>query len=221
MYLWLILAMIFAFLEAIAVSKNIQSMDYVAQPAVIICLFLWLFASTDLQGNAFWFGLGVVFSLLGDVLLMIPSDRMFLFGLAAFLFAHLFYIIGFREEFGTLEAWSLILAIFIAVNTGGLLRRIVAAMRANRQNKLIFPVIVYGIIISVMLYAAMVTIYDPAWKTSAAFSVSLGAFLFCASDALLAWNKFVSPIKNGRVLNITLYHLGQIGLVAGVISQLA
>ena len=37
--------------------------------------------------------------------------------------------------------------------------------------------------------------------------------------SILAWNKFVSPVKNGRVLNITLYHLGQIGLIAGVISQ--
>jgi hypothetical protein len=70
-----------------------------------------------------------------------------------------------------------------------------------------------------MLYAAMSTIFDPAWKTSAAFFVSAGAFLFCASDALLAWNKFVSPVKNGRIWNIALYHLGQIGLVAGAISQ--
>jgi len=65
----------------------------------------------------------------------------------------------------------------------------------------------------------MSTIYNPAWKTDASFFVSLGAFLFCASDAVLAWNKFVSPLKNGRVWNITLYYLGQFGLIAGVISQ--
>jgi hypothetical protein len=31
--------------------------------------------------------------------------------------------------------------------------------------------------------------------------------------------KFVAPLKNGRVWNIALYHLGQIGLIAGVVSQ--
>ena len=50
------------------------------------------------------------------------------------------------------------------------------------RTKLVIPVIVYGTVISVMLYAAMSTIYDPAWKASAALFVSVGAFLFCASD---------------------------------------
>ena len=219
MYLWLILALIFAFLEAIAVSKNLRRLEYLAKPTVMVCLFLWLYSNTGLQGNIFWFGLGVLLSLVGDVLLMISPDRMFLFGLIAFLFVHIFYITGFREELATINAWSLILAVFIAINIGRLLRRIVAAMRAKGEDKLIVPVILYGTVISGMLYAAMSTIYNPTWKTNAAFFVSAGAFLFCASDTILAWNKFVSPIKNRRVWNITMYHLGQIGLVAGVIAQ--
>lgn len=221
MYLWLILVLIFAFLEGIAVSKNSQRLEYIAKPAVMVCLFLWLYTTTGLQSNAFWFGLGIVFSLLGDILLMVSLERMFLPGLAAFLFAHILYITGLREELGMITAWSLILAVFIAINAGRLLRRIVGAMRAKGENNLVIPVILYGTVISVMLYAAMSTIYDPGWKTSATFFVSVGAFLFCASDAILAWNRFVSPVKNGRVWNMALYHLGQIGLVAGAISQFA
>jgi uncharacterized membrane protein YhhN len=133
--------------------------------------------------------------------------------------AHISYVTGFREEILTVTAWSLILGVFIAINIGRLLRRIVGTMRVKGQNRLVIPVMAYGTVISVMLYAAMSTIYNPAWKTNASFLVSLGAFLFCASDAILAWNKFVSPIKNGRVWNITLYYLGQMGLIAGVISQ--
>jgi len=219
MYIWFTLAIIFATLETVAVSKNSERLEYFAKPAVMVCLFLWLYSSTGLQGNTLWFGLGIIFSLAGDVLLMFSSERMFLLGLTAFLFAHIFYITGFREELGNLNAWSLILAMFIALNVGRLMRRIVGAMRAKGNNRLVFPVIVYGPVISVMLYAAMSTIYDPAWKTSATLFVGVGAFLFCASDGVLAWIKFVSPIKNGRVWNIALYHLGQIGLVAGVISQ--
>ena len=76
----------------------------------MVCLFLWLYASTGLQGTPFWFGVGILFSLAGDVLLMISLDRMFLLGLIAFLFAHVSYITGFREELETINAWSLFLA---------------------------------------------------------------------------------------------------------------
>jgi uncharacterized membrane protein YhhN len=113
----------------------------------------------------------------------------------------------------------LILAVFIAINVSRPLRRIVGTMRMKGEDRLVPPVVLYGTVISVMLYAAMSTIYNPAWKANAAFFVSLGAFLFCVSDGILAWNRFVSPLSNGRVLNITLYYLGQIVLIAGVVSQ--
>ena len=219
MIIWLILALIFALLEAIAVSRNLDRLEYLAKPAVMICLFLWLFTATGLQGNAFWFGLGILFSLAGDVLLMLPRARLFLPGLIAFLLAHIFYIAGFNGGMDSLNLWSLVLLIVIAINVSRLIRRIVEAMRTRGQGQLAVPVILYGTVISVMLYAAMSTIYNPAWRTSAAFFVSLGALFFCASDLLLAWNRFVSPLKNGQVWSITLYHLGQIGLIAGVVSQ--
>ncbi len=221
MYIWLILAFIFAALEATAVSKNLRRLEYAAKPAVMVCLFLWLYSITGLQGSAFWFGAGIVFSLAGDVLLMAAPDRLFLFGLIAFLFAHFSYITGFSKEIAAASAWSLLLLILIAIGASRLLRQIVAAMRTKGQNQLIVPVVIYGIVISVMLYAALSTIYDPVWKTSAALFVSLGAFLFWISDLILAWNKFVSPINNGRLFNIMTYHLGQIGLIAGIISQFA
>ena len=218
MSFWLSLAFIFAALEIMAVSRNLQSLEYIVKPAVLICLFLWLYSSTDLKGNALWFGLGLVFSLVGDVLL-IASERLFLFGLIAFLLAHICYIIGFLEEVMTITVWSLILAIIITISISRLLRRIVAAMQMKGQNSLVLPVSTYATVISLMLYTATSTLFNPLWKTSSAFFVSLGALLFCISDAILAWNKFVSPVNNGRVLNITLYYLGQMGLIAGVISQ--
>jgi uncharacterized membrane protein YhhN len=128
-------------------------------------------------------------------------------------------MIGLQEELLHLTGWSFVLLFFIAINGFRLLRRIVGAMRAQKQNTLVTPVIVYGLIISLMLFAALSTIFDITWTTSAAFFVSLGAFFFYLSDLILAWNKFVSPVKNGRTLNIVTYYLGQIGLIAGVITQ--
>lgn len=219
MYFWLALALLFALLESIAVSRNLQRLEYIAKPAVMAFLFLWLYTTTGLQGTTLWFGLGILLSLVGDVLLMISLDRLFLPGLAAFLLAHLSYITGFRAELTTVNVWSLILLAFIAINASRLLRRIVGAMRARGENTLILPVIAYGIVISIMLYAAMSTTSNLTWSPLAASLVSAGALLFVASDVILAWMKFVAPLKNARIWNIALYHLGQIGLIAGVVSQ--
>jgi len=219
MIIWLILALFAALVEAIAVQRNINRLEFFVKPAVIIFLWTWLYATTGLQGKAFWFGLGLVFSLVGDMLLMVSSDRMFLLGLIAFLGTHIFYILGFKEQWLNLTTWSFLLLLFIYINGLRLLRHIVAGMSAKGQNALIAPVIAYGLIISLMLYAAMSTVFDPAWKSGAVFLVSLGAFLFWISDLILAWNKFVSPVKNGPILIFLAYHLGQIGLTAGVIGQ--
>ena len=40
---------------------------------------------------------GLIFSLVGDVFLMLPSDR-FIAGLVSFLIAHIFYILAFTSE---------------------------------------------------------------------------------------------------------------------------
>ena len=219
MLIWLMLALIAALAEAVAVQRNIKKLEFFAKPAVMIFLWIWLYASTALQGVTFWFGIGIFMSLLGDMALLSSSDRMFLLGLVAFLLTHVFYLIGFKDELLNFTAWSTVLILFIYVNSARLLRRIASAMQANGKGALSIPVIVYGLVISLMLYAAMATMYDPAWKTSAALLVTVGAILFWISDLVLAWNKFVSPLKRGRILNILSYHLGQIGLIAGVINQ--
>jgi uncharacterized membrane protein YhhN len=219
MNIWLMLALVFAALEALALRRGWDKLEYVVKPAVMVCLFVWLYLSTGLQGLTLWFGLGILFSLAGDVLLMISLDRMFIFGLASFLFAHISYLIGFQNELLTVSFWSVLLLAIIAVNAVRLMRRLVSAMRAGGQSRLIGPVLLYSTVITVMLYAAMTTLSNPAWKAGASLLVGLGAFLFYISDLILAWNKFVAPIKNGRILNIAAYHLGQIGLIAGVIVQ--
>lgn len=219
MVIWPILAVIFAALEVLALRKNVPQLAYLAKPAVMVCLLLWLFTTTGLQGKLLWFGLGILFSLAGDILLMISLDRLFIPGLIMFLLAHLSYLAGFQEQLLNPSGWSFILLFVVYLNGYRLLRRIAGAMRAGGHDSLVTAVIVYGLVISLMLYAALSTIFDPAWSTSAAFLVSGGAFLFYLSDLILAWNKFVAPVQNSRIDNILTYHLGQIGLIAGVITQ--
>lgn len=218
MYILLILAIAFAALEAFAMNKGWLRLEYFAKPAVMVCLFIWLYLTTGLKGAAFWFGMGILFSLIGDVLLL-GLDRMFLYGLVAFLCAHIAYIIGFKDEFAKVSFWSVILVLMLGLSAVRVMRRIISSMRTKGQPRLVAPVILYSVVITLMLLAAMLTLTDLTWKAGASLLVSAGAFLFYISDLILAWNKFVTPIKNGRMLNIALYHAGQIMLVAGVVSQ--
>ena len=69
------------------------------------------------------FGLGIFFSLAGDVFLMVSyarfSDRWFLPGLAAFLFAHVSYIVGLNTPLPNVSpVWSLGLAVVLALTAG-------------------------------------------------------------------------------------------------------
>ena len=215
----LIAALILAALEALALQKDLPRLETVAKPAVMIALFLWLWTSVGLNGSLLWFELGVLFSLAGDVLLMISLDRFFLAGLVAFLFAHAAYIIGLNTPIPALSAWSLLLAVIIGINGVRVMRRILAPLAAQGQSHLRIPLLMYGMVISIMLLSAMMKLTDTSWNALAALLVGMGAFLFYMSDVILAWMKFVAPVRHGRIYTMLSYHLGQIALIAGVVLQ--
>jgi uncharacterized membrane protein YhhN len=219
MNIFLIAAFVFAALESLALWKTWLRLEYVAKPAVMVALFLWLFTSAGLHGALLWFGLGILFSLAGDVFLMVSLDRFFLAGLVAFLLAHAAYVIGFNIPAPSVSAWEFMLAIVIAIGGARIMGRIISALVSKGQTRLRMPVIIYGVVISIMLLSAMMKLSDLSWRSGAAALVGIGAFLFYISDIILAWNKFVSPIQHGRIYNIAAYHLGQIALIAGVVIQ--
>jgi uncharacterized membrane protein YhhN len=219
MYTLIILAFIFAALESLALYKGFRKLEFVVKPAVMICLFIWLSITAGLQGALLWFGIGLLFSLAGDIALMF-IDRFFIVGLVAFLLGHVAYLVGFNMPPPQMASiWSIGLAIVIGLGSVRVLRRIVASLRTKGQSRLVVPVIIYGVVITLMLLSAMLTLFRMDWEANAALLVSFGAALFYFSDITLAWHRFVNPIKNGRMLNIGMYHLAQIAIVVGVAMQ--
>lgn len=219
MIIFLIASLIFAALEALALQRNWFNLEVIAKPGVMISLFIWLSLSTGLSGATLWFGLGIILSLVGDVLLMISLDRFFMLGLVAFLLAHLAYIVGFNIPVPAINFFGIVFAVMIGLGGARVIRRILDRLPATGQGKMRLPIIIYSAVISVMLLSAMMKLVDISWSANAAALVGVGAFLFYLSDIILAWNKFVAPIQHGRIYNIAAYHLGQIALIAGVISQ--
>ncbi len=152
-----------------------------------------------------WFVVALVFGLAGDVFLLVP-DRFFVAGLAAFLVGHLAYVVGFLVQ--PLEVAGLAAgAVLVGVGLAVVGRRIVAAVRAE-EPALFAPVAAYIAVISVMVVAAFGSLVPAAM---------VGAVLFFASDALIAWSKFVDPQPWMRLGIITTYHVGQLGLVLSLL----
>jgi uncharacterized membrane protein YhhN len=217
--------LIAAVADWVAVAKNWKKIEYIFKPVTMVLLFSYLAQAGGLRTTPLiYFGLGILFSLAGDIFLMVSyarfSDRWFLPGLAAFLLAHIAYIIGLNTPLGNISpVWAIGIGILLAISAARVLRRILAGVREKGLRRLVSPVAAYGTVITLMLLSAILTIYNPDWKTSASGLVCVGAILFYASDIVLAWNKFVKPIRNGRVLNMAMYHLGQVALIAGVVLQ--
>src|SRR6266542_5398982 len=133
MNIFWIIALMFAALESLALWKKWPRLEYLAKPAVMVVLFLWLWSSTGLSGAPLWFGLGILLSLTGDVLLMISLDRLFLAGLVVFLLAHVAYLIGFNIPVPEISAWGFVLAIMVGLGGMRVIRRILAGLVANGQ----------------------------------------------------------------------------------------
>lgn len=216
-----LLALVFAAALAdwVAVARGWKKVEYAAKPATLALLFVWLFVVSRLQGVLLWFGLGLLLSLAGDVFLML-SERWFVLGLVSFLLAHLMYIAGFNIPLPNVSPiLGLGLAVILGLSVARLLRRITDGLVAKGLRKLVGPVLLYGMIITLMLLSAMLTLFRLEWKPTASLLVASGAVLFYFSDIILAWNKFVGPVRNGRLVNMITYHLGQIALIAGVVMQ--
>lgn len=217
--IYIFIALFFAGLESLALWKQIRPLEFIAKPSVMAVLFVYLWTTIGLSGAGLWFGLGILLSLAGDFFLL-WLDRFFIFGLAAFLLGHIAYVIGFNLPASPFTFWGSVLAIIIGLSGVRVVRRILAALTSKGQSRLRFPVSTYGVVISLMLLSAMLKLIDASWNAGASLLAAAGAFLFFISDVVLAWNKFVAPIQNGRIINIGLYHLGQTALIAGVVMQL-
>ena len=186
MNILMVLALVFAALEALALWKYWHRLEYIAKPAVMVVLFIWLLTSVGMNGALIWFGLGILFSLLGDVLLMISLDRMFLPGLVAFLLAHVAYVIGFNIPLPLFSAWSLIFAFMVGLGGTRIIRRIVDSLASSGNVRMRTPILIYSLVISLMLLSAMMKLTDITWSANASALVSLGALLFYLSDIVLA-----------------------------------
>jgi alkenylglycerophosphocholine hydrolase len=217
----LVVSSLFMLLDWLAVWRCWVSVETFAKPGVMIVLMAWFWETTQLAPPAGWFLVGLFFSLAGDILLLPPAVR-FMPGLAAFLLGHLAYLTGFNQSLPPFSWGILPIIAVLGAAAAWLYRRVSAALaRHNTGPVLLAAVTVYSLALTLMAISASLTLVRPEWGLVPALITTAGALLFFASDSMLALDRFVAPIPNGRVYIHATYHLGQLGLVFGLALHLA
>ncbi len=140
---------------------------------------------------------GFVLSAGGDISLSFKSDLNFLVGLGLFLLAHIAYTVTFSlaQPF-TWDKWWM--AALIAVFAVGM-----AVMLFPKLGEMRIPVLVYVSVILCMGVFATLRPGPQAWMLIA------GAFIFMVSDAIIALNKFLTPIPYAHHYIMVTYYTGQ------------
>ena len=191
-----------------AVQGRRKSLEYVCKP-LTIALLISVAAAVDVDNGDVrsWFLAALALSMLGDVFLMLERD-LFVPGLVSFLLAHLAFIGGMWVDGVSFLGFAIGLAVaaLAALVVGG---RIIRRVRAGDQPSMAVPVSAYMAIISLMVASAV--------GTEEPLAVG-GAGLFFCSDALIAWERFVTPRGWHRLAIIVTYHLAQAGLTLSLIT---
>jgi uncharacterized membrane protein YhhN len=191
------LAVLSGLLHIRAENREDHPQVYVFKPAVCtLLLLLVLLAPGAPPRYQAAIAIGLACSIAGDVFLMLPGDQ-FLRGVAAFLFAHLAYLVAFTAGL-PLGARPLL---FVPYALAG--AAVLAAMWQG-LGFLRFAVAVYVVVIATMGWQAGARFVVTG--TSGAALAATGAVLFMVSDAALAFNRFRRPYRSAvAVIHVTYF----------------
>ena len=149
----------------------------------------------------------LVFSLMGDVFLMLPKDR-FIAGLGSFLIAHIFYIAAFADGWQDMHWYFLVIGLGVGV----------AYLKAIWQHlgRLKLAVSIYTMTLSALLWFAL-----ERWfvVNDVAATIGLvGVVLFAVSDGLLGWNRFAKSFYWAEASLLVCYYSAQFCIVLSTAS---
>lgn len=203
--------------DLIAIYFDNRDLQYAFKPLIILTLILHLALQRGFSSNKLlrWIMIGLIFSWIGDVLLMFDDcdPIFFILGLLSFLLAHLFYIIFFHRvrviENIKSNPWMLAAVVLYYAILIYFLSPFLGDMK--------LPVRIYGVVISFMLMLALHMLYIQ--NRRAGRTMLLGAILFVVSDSVLAFNKFYEPIQYGGLIIMTTYGIAQLLIVVGSVKM--
>ena len=218
---YIVFFIIFAFELFFRFEEN-QIGEYFTKPLIMLWLAVFFYAAVRTEVSRFIHVILIAFffSWLGDILLMFESDdpMFFLYGLGAFLLAHISYIIAFQEKSKSkhqkaiLDQEPLLAIPFILIGAAAFY------MFYPQLGEMDAPVFVYTGVILVMLLFALNRNNKTNQKSFRL--IFRGAMLFMLSDMCIAVNKFYTEIPAAGVVIMSTYMLGQLLITRGAIAHM-
>ena len=208
---YLTAAIIFCGLLAIAGSYGWpdQKLYYLFKPATTI-LILFVALTAPVSKYKTLIVIGILFSLAGDIFLMLPSDQ-FLIGLICFLITHICYIVAFLldSRFGR-PLWPYVLLALIAI-------AIFELLSGGIDAKMKLPVAIYAAALSLMTAQALARRLQ--LKTKSSELAAIGAILFLISDITLACDRFVTGLIAAHAIILSTYYAAQLLIALSALSE--
>ena len=181
------------------------------KPILVPVLLYSFYASVKEKGNYKIIG-ALVFSTMGDILLIFEGRPFFILGLLSFLLAHVLYVLIFRSWLGTLKLdfYTVVCSLFILSYYFFFMKFLWSHLGAMR-----IPVLAYAFVISGMLWMALQLLRGPS---SFRWHIVLGALFFVVSDSLLSIQLFYSSFELAHFYVMLTYLLAQFLLVYGILN---
>lgn len=211
-----IFSILFAFIvlaELIVVSSDgVLKLECITKPAIVISLliFFWIEANEISRSIKILTLFALTCSLLGDVLLMFvdQSPNYFMFGLLAFLIAHILYILVFLKHRNpskkSMTTWIILWLYAI----------IIFSILRDNLGEMFIPVLIY--ILVILMMGATSFLRDGRVSKISYNFVCIGAIFFLISDSVLAMDKFYKPIEFANILIMLTYALAQYFIALGI-----
>ena len=204
-------------IELISLQFGFTLLHALAKPLLIPVLIGMLYFSGIAGTKRKWILIGLFFSWLGDLFLLLDSKGtiFFIAGLVSFLITHIFYILYFlsidNSAPSLLKKQPLLIVLTLCYGSA------LVVLLFPYLGELKIPVIVYATVICTMLLSSL-HIYYKTEKPANLFFF-LGAALFVISDSLLAVNKFYQPIPKAGIWIMLSYCAAQYLIVKGTVTS--
>ncbi|WP_257388477.1 lysoplasmalogenase [Tahibacter caeni] len=184
-----------------ALWPPLHALHYVAKPASTLLVALLAWRAVDAQPAYRRAVLaGLLLSTLGDIWLMLPWD-LFVAGLVSFLLAHLAYLYAFTRLVPLAPLrWPF--AAYAALAAG-----IVLLLWSHLPAALRAPVLVYVAALATM--AAQAAVVATQRASASRIAAAAGGLSFVVSDALLAIDRFHTPLPYAALWVLASYWLAQ------------
>ncbi len=197
-----ILALVAMILTIFAAYQGWRLTHYLFKPLTVVFIILIALEPNHPTSSFYRYTIlaGLLFSLAGDIFLMLPRDRFFIHGLISFFIAHFFYVAAFTYESGLdLPGWSMGLFLIYGMVMMRVLWPHLGEMRA--------PVLAY--VLAILLMGWTATSRWMLTEQPGSLLAMLGALLFIASDSLLALDKFKGRFRSAQLLIFSTYAIAQ------------